>query len=78
MLFSLCDLQIPRSYLSLQEAILAEQQKRSQNDEVQYLTDKQIEQIVEQTPGNDIKDYEDLQAGMFREHSHCLEVSRWG
>uniref|UniRef100_A0A452HCZ7 non-specific serine/threonine protein kinase n=1 Tax=Gopherus agassizii TaxID=38772 RepID=A0A452HCZ7_9SAUR len=55
---------IPRSYLSLQEAILAEQQKRSQNDDVQYLTDKQIEQIVEQTPGNDIKDYEDLQAAI--------------
>ncbi|XP_034640793.1 leucine-rich repeat serine/threonine-protein kinase 1 [Trachemys scripta elegans] len=55
---------IPRSYLSLQEAVLAEQQKRSQNDDVQYLTDKQIEQIVEQTPGNDIKDYEDLQAAI--------------
>lgn len=75
MLFFSCDLQIPRSYLSLQEAVLAEQQKRSQNDDVQYLTDKQIEQIVEQTPGNDIKDYEDLQAGMSREPSNCLEVN---
>uniref|UniRef100_A0A8C8SVN9 non-specific serine/threonine protein kinase n=1 Tax=Pelusios castaneus TaxID=367368 RepID=A0A8C8SVN9_9SAUR len=55
---------IPRSYLSLQEAILAEQQKRSQTDDVQYLTDKQIEQIIEQTPGNDIKDYEDLQTAI--------------
>ncbi|XP_009874636.1 PREDICTED: leucine-rich repeat serine/threonine-protein kinase 1-like, partial [Apaloderma vittatum] len=52
---------IPRSYLSLQEAVLAEQHRRSQNDDVQYLTDRQIELIIEQTPGNDIKDYEDLQ-----------------
>lgn len=43
--------------------MLAEQQRRSLGDEVQYLTDKQLEQLVEQTPGNDIKDYEDLQSG---------------
>ncbi|XP_019359543.1 PREDICTED: leucine-rich repeat serine/threonine-protein kinase 1 isoform X1 [Gavialis gangeticus] len=55
---------IPRSYLSLQEAVLMEQQRRSQTDDVQYLTDKQIEQILEQTPGNDIKDYEDLQTAI--------------
>uniref|UniRef100_A0A669PFF0 non-specific serine/threonine protein kinase n=1 Tax=Phasianus colchicus TaxID=9054 RepID=A0A669PFF0_PHACC len=55
---------IPRSYLSLQEAVLAEQHKRSQNDDVQYLTDRQIELIIEQTPGNDIKDYEDLQTAI--------------
>ncbi|OXB77666.1 UNVERIFIED_CONTAM: hypothetical protein H355_002975 [Colinus virginianus] len=55
---------IPRSYLSLQEAVLAEQYKRSQNDDVQYLTDRQIELIIEQTPGNDIKDYEDLQTAI--------------
>uniref|UniRef100_A0A8C9ES82 non-specific serine/threonine protein kinase n=1 Tax=Pavo cristatus TaxID=9049 RepID=A0A8C9ES82_PAVCR len=55
---------IPRSYLSLQEAVLAEQHKRSQSDDVQYLTDRQIELIIEQTPGNDIKDYEDLQTAI--------------
>lgn len=55
--------QIPRSYLSLQEAVLAEQQRRSQGDNVQYLTDRQLEQLVGQTPDNDIKDYEDLQSG---------------
>lgn len=43
--------------------MLAEQQRRSLGDEVQYLTDRQLEQLVEQTPSNDIKDYEDLQSG---------------
>ncbi|XP_012867565.1 PREDICTED: leucine-rich repeat serine/threonine-protein kinase 1 isoform X1 [Dipodomys ordii] len=52
----------PRSYLNLQEAVLAEQQRRSLGDEVQYLTDRQLEQLVDQTPGNDLKDYEDLQS----------------
>lgn len=46
--------------------MLAEQQWRSQADDVQYLTDRQLEQLVEQTPDNDIKDYEDLQSGMYR------------
>ncbi|EDM08429.1 rCG24571 [Rattus norvegicus] len=55
---------IPRSYISLQEAVLAEQQRRSLEDQVQYLTDRQLEQLVEQTPGNDIKDYEDLQSAI--------------
>lgn len=55
--------QIPRSYLSLREAVLAEQQRRSLSDDVQYLTDRQLEQLVEQMPDNDIKDYEDLQSG---------------
>uniref|UniRef100_A0A8B9NVW3 non-specific serine/threonine protein kinase n=1 Tax=Apteryx owenii TaxID=8824 RepID=A0A8B9NVW3_APTOW len=55
---------IPRSYLSLQEAVLTEQHRRSQNDDVQYLTDRQIELMIEQTPGNDIKDYEDLQTAI--------------
>ncbi|XP_036699621.1 leucine-rich repeat serine/threonine-protein kinase 1 isoform X6 [Balaenoptera musculus] len=55
---------IPRSYLSLQEAVLAEQQRRSLSDDVQYLTDRQLEQLVEQMPGNDIKDYEDLQSAI--------------
>ena len=43
--------------------MLAEQQRRSLSDDVQYLTDRQLEQLVEQTPDNDIKDYEDLQSG---------------
>ncbi|KAG8516285.1 Leucine-rich repeat serine/threonine-protein kinase 1 [Galemys pyrenaicus] len=55
---------IPRSYLSLQEAVLAEQQRRSLEDDVQYLTDRQLEQLVEETPDNDIKDYEDLQSAI--------------
>ncbi|XP_054999231.1 leucine-rich repeat serine/threonine-protein kinase 1 [Sorex araneus] len=55
---------IPRSYLSLQEAILAEQQRRHLEDDVQYLTDRQLEQLVEQTPDNDIQDYEDLQSAI--------------
>ncbi|KAJ1069628.1 hypothetical protein K5549_006212 [Capra hircus] len=42
---------IPRSYLSLQEAVLAEQQRRS-------------EQLVDQMPGSDIRDYEDLQSAI--------------
>ncbi|XP_039700050.1 leucine-rich repeat serine/threonine-protein kinase 1 isoform X2 [Pteropus medius] len=55
---------VPRSYLSLQEAVLAEQQRRSLSDDVQYLTDRQLQQLVEQTPGNDIDDYEDLQSAI--------------
>lgn len=56
-------LQIPKSYLTLQEAVLAECQRRDAEDEVQYLTDLELEQIIEQSPGSDIKDYEDLQTG---------------
>lgn len=56
-------LQIPKSYLTLQEAVLAESQRRDAEDEVQYLTDLELEQIIEQSPGSDIKDYEDLQTG---------------
>ena len=55
--------QIPRSYLSLQEAVLAEKQYRSLSDDVQYLTDRQLEQLVDQMPCSDIQDYEDLQSG---------------
>lgn len=68
-------MQIPRSYLSLQEAVLAEQHRRSQNDDVQYLTDRQIELMIEQTPGNDIKDYEDLQTGRSEQTSNFLEIN---
>lgn len=56
-------LQIPKSYLTLQEAVLAERLRRDSEDEVQYLTDLELEQIIEQSPGSDIKDYEDLQTG---------------
>lgn len=55
--------QIPKSYLTLQEAVLAERQRRDAEDEVQYLTDLELETIIEQSPGSDIKDYEDLQIG---------------
>lgn len=56
--------QIPRSYLMLQEAVLAEKQRRTAKEEVQYLTESQLQTIVEQDPGSDIKDYEDLQTGI--------------
>ncbi|KAL0189653.1 hypothetical protein M9458_016752, partial [Cirrhinus mrigala] len=52
---------IPKSYLILQEAIKAERLRRDEADEVQYLTDSELEQIIEQSPASDIKDYEDLQ-----------------
>ncbi|XP_058256583.1 leucine-rich repeat serine/threonine-protein kinase 1 isoform X2 [Hemibagrus wyckioides] len=55
---------IPKSYLTLQEAVLAESQRRDAEDEVQYLTDLELEQIIEQSPGSDIKDYEDLQTAI--------------
>lgn len=56
--------------------MLAEQQRRSLGDQVQYLTDRQLEQLVEQTPGNDIKDYEDLQSG--RSGVGTQETWVWG
>ncbi|XP_035387696.1 leucine-rich repeat serine/threonine-protein kinase 1 isoform X1 [Electrophorus electricus] len=52
---------IPRSYLMLQEAVLAERYRRDAADEVQYLTDLELDQVIEQNPSSDIKDYEDLQ-----------------
>ncbi|XP_048338175.1 leucine-rich repeat serine/threonine-protein kinase 1 isoform X2 [Sphaerodactylus townsendi] len=55
---------IPRSYLRFRESIIAEQQRRSQKFSVQYLMDKEIETLVERTPGNDIRDYEDLQSAI--------------
>uniref|UniRef100_UPI00398E8825 leucine-rich repeat serine/threonine-protein kinase 1 n=1 Tax=Pristiophorus japonicus TaxID=55135 RepID=UPI00398E8825 len=55
---------IPRSYFNLLNAVLKEQQRRSDNNEVQYLTDTQLEEIVQQTPDNDIKDFEDLQTAL--------------
>lgn len=55
--------QIPRSYLTLQEVVIAEKQRRHAKGEVQYLTDAQLDCIVEQNPESDIRDYEDLQTG---------------
>ncbi|KAG9352283.1 hypothetical protein JZ751_020696 [Albula glossodonta] len=55
---------IPKSYLVLQDAVIAEQQRRDAADEVQYLTDTQLDQVIEQNPGSDIKDYEDLQTAI--------------
>uniref|UniRef100_A0A672SDE8 non-specific serine/threonine protein kinase n=1 Tax=Sinocyclocheilus grahami TaxID=75366 RepID=A0A672SDE8_SINGR len=55
---------IPKSYLTLQEAIKAECLRRDEADEVQYLTDSELEQIIEQSPASDIKDYEDLQTAI--------------
>ncbi|XP_039628634.1 leucine-rich repeat serine/threonine-protein kinase 1 [Polypterus senegalus] len=55
---------IPRSYFLLQDAVTAEKQRRKEEDEVQYLTDLELEQIIEKNPESDIKDYEDLQSAM--------------
>lgn len=55
---------VPRSYLSLQEAVLAEQQRRRREDAVQYLTDRQLEELLQQTPDNDIAEYDDLQSAI--------------
>ncbi|XP_049417413.1 leucine-rich repeat serine/threonine-protein kinase 1 isoform X1 [Epinephelus fuscoguttatus] len=55
---------IPRSYLTLQEAVIAEKQRRDAEGEVQYLTDVQLDSVIEQNPGSDIRDYEDLQTAI--------------
>ncbi|XP_063044904.1 leucine-rich repeat serine/threonine-protein kinase 1 isoform X2 [Engraulis encrasicolus] len=55
---------IPKSYLTLQEAVLAERLRRDSEDEVQYLTDQQLEQVIDQNPTSDIKDYEDMQTAI--------------
>ncbi|XP_069767547.1 leucine-rich repeat serine/threonine-protein kinase 1 isoform X4 [Narcine bancroftii] len=55
---------IPRSYIHLRAAVLKEQQRRSEDNEVQYLTDQQLHEIMEQIPENDIKDFEDLQTAL--------------
>ncbi|XP_038548531.1 leucine-rich repeat serine/threonine-protein kinase 1 isoform X2 [Micropterus salmoides] len=55
---------IPKSYLTLQEAVVAEKQRRNAEGEVQYLTDAQLDRLIEQNPGSDIRDYEDLQTAI--------------
>ncbi|XP_031425211.1 leucine-rich repeat serine/threonine-protein kinase 1 isoform X2 [Clupea harengus] len=55
---------IPKSYLTLQEAVQAERLRRDSEDMVLYLTDQQLEQVIEQNPTSDIKDYEDLQTAI--------------
>ncbi|TKS70402.1 Leucine-rich repeat serine/threonine-protein kinase 1 [Collichthys lucidus] len=55
---------IPRSYLTLQEVVIAEKQRRHAKGEVQYLTEAQLDCIVEQNPESDIRDYEDLQTAI--------------
>ncbi|XP_029977672.1 leucine-rich repeat serine/threonine-protein kinase 1-like isoform X3 [Sphaeramia orbicularis] len=55
---------IPRSYLNLQEAVIAEKQTRQAEGEVQYLTDAQLDRIIQQNPDSDIRDYDDLQTAM--------------
>lgn len=42
---------------------MAEKRRRDAEGEVQYLTEAQLDSIVEQNPGSDIRDYEDLQTG---------------
>ncbi|XP_041840522.1 leucine-rich repeat serine/threonine-protein kinase 1 isoform X2 [Melanotaenia boesemani] len=55
---------IPKSYLVLQEAVIAEKKRREAEGEVQYLTDTQLNSIIEQNPGSDIRDYQDLQTAI--------------
>ncbi|XP_045065895.1 leucine-rich repeat serine/threonine-protein kinase 1-like [Coregonus clupeaformis] len=55
---------IPKSYLTLQQAVLGERGRRDAEDEVQYLTDAQLDLVIEQNPGSDIRDYEDLQTAI--------------
>lgn len=55
---------IPKSYLTLQQAVLDERGRRDAEDEVQYLTDAQLDVVIEQNPGSDIRDYEDLQTAI--------------
>uniref|UniRef100_A0A3Q0QPY8 non-specific serine/threonine protein kinase n=1 Tax=Amphilophus citrinellus TaxID=61819 RepID=A0A3Q0QPY8_AMPCI len=55
---------IPRSYLALQEAVMAEKERRQAEGEVQYLTDAQLNGIIGQNPESDIRDYEDLQTAI--------------
>uniref|UniRef100_A0A674NR35 non-specific serine/threonine protein kinase n=1 Tax=Takifugu rubripes TaxID=31033 RepID=A0A674NR35_TAKRU len=55
---------IPRSYLTLQKAVLAEKQRRAAQGEVQYITESQLQTLVEQDPGSDIRGYEDLQTAI--------------
>ena len=43
--------------------MLAESRRRDSEDEVQYLTAAQLDQVMEQNPESDIRDYEDLQSG---------------
>lgn len=49
--------------MTLQKAVLAEKMRRAAEGEVQYLTETQLQAVVEQDPGSDIRDYEDLQTG---------------
>ncbi|KAK5935940.1 hypothetical protein CgunFtcFv8_021250 [Champsocephalus gunnari] len=55
---------IPRSYLTLQDAVLAEKQRRDAEGEVQYITEAQLEHILKQNPERDIRDYEDRQTAI--------------
>uniref|UniRef100_A0A4W3H6W8 non-specific serine/threonine protein kinase n=1 Tax=Callorhinchus milii TaxID=7868 RepID=A0A4W3H6W8_CALMI len=55
---------IPRSHLSLLDAVIKERKRRSASNEVLYLTDQQLEAIMEQMPDNDIEDFQDLQSAI--------------
>ncbi|XP_061613512.1 leucine-rich repeat serine/threonine-protein kinase 1 isoform X4 [Phyllopteryx taeniolatus] len=51
---------IPRSYVTLQEAAAAEKRRRHAEEEVQFLTQAQLESMAERHAGSDIADYDDL------------------
>ncbi|XP_054590342.2 leucine-rich repeat serine/threonine-protein kinase 1 isoform X2 [Nothobranchius furzeri] len=55
---------IPRSYFLLQEALVAQKKRRNAEREVQYLTDIQLDHIIEQISESDITEYEDKQTAI--------------
>lgn len=56
--------------------MIAEKQRRHAKGEVQYLTDAQLDCIVEQNPESDIRDYEDLQTGNVTFNTRCMKPRR--
>nr|XP_057944931.1 leucine-rich repeat serine/threonine-protein kinase 1 isoform X5 [Doryrhamphus excisus] len=55
---------IPRSYLTLREAVIAEKGRRHAEGEVQFLTEEHLDRFIQQNPESDIRDYEDLQSAL--------------
>lgn len=54
--------------------MIAEKERRQAEGEVQYLTDAQLNGIIEQNPGSDIRDYEDLQTGIMSASTRNVEI----
>lgn len=43
--------------------MISEKQTRQAAGQVQYLTDAQLDMMIQQNPESDIRDYEDLKSG---------------